>query len=331
VECAFGTGTANGTAPVKFLSVIYQAGPCTIADISLGVVATEYAAKKGACMKRRVWWPQALLTGFAVISLTLGLSVGAATASVAKPASTTTAAAVTKIHAVKCTKTTLSINYDKKKVACYTGEGYLKVALPDATKVIAGSTGGILFLRENKRVNRDEIFFPHERLLLAGQPEVDGIILYYSSVKAGTGEDSTLPSGTVAFTVNVVGSNVALTAASSAEAALINAAIAAQLRPMGGGCHSFGWRVWKDYCEWTFTHNQSENLIKAAAAGGKAAVVAVCSGLLHKFLGELAAAVCTFLATLHGVIKEKKLEKDECIAAKVYLVPPHGSVSVVKC
>jgi hypothetical protein len=282
-------------------------------------------------MKKRIRWPQAVLTGFAVIALTLGLSVGAANASVAKPASTTTAAAVTKIHATKCTKTTLSINYDKKKVACYTGEGYLKVALPDATKATAGSSGGFLYLREGKKFNRIVEFFPRERLLLGGQPEVEGIILSDARVKAGTGNDSTLASGTVAFTVNMVGSNVTLTAASSAEAALINAAIAAQLRPMGGSCHSYGWRVWKDYCEWTFTHNQSENLIKAAAAGGKAAVVAVCSGLLHKFLGELAAAVCTFLATLHGIIKEKKLEKDQCLAVKMYLVPPHGSVSVVKC
>jgi V8-like Glu-specific endopeptidase len=48
-------------------------------------------------MKNRVWWPRAVLAGSAVIAMTLGLSAGAASAKVAKPASVTT---VTKTHAI---------------------------------------------------------------------------------------------------------------------------------------------------------------------------------------------------------------------------------------
>jgi hypothetical protein len=298
----------------------------------------EYEAGKGACMKNRIGSPRAALAALAVVAVTLGLSTGVASAStsVARPASSATATTVTKIHETKCTGTTLSVRYgDAKKVACYTGQGVLKVALAAATEATAGSSGGFLSLREGA-VNRFVEFFPRERLPLAGRPEVTGIILSSlraAAPKADSADQSVQTAGQVGFTVDVVGDSATLTAASSVDATLINDALAASVYPDldGGSCHSFGWQVWKDYCEWTFTHAQSERLVRAAVGGGRAAVALLCTGLLHKVFGELTAPVCTAFALLFNFLKKEKLSDDQCIELKIYLVPPHGGFAVVKC
>jgi hypothetical protein len=300
------------------------------------MAVTEYAAGKGACMKNRIGRPRAALAGLAVIAVTLGLSTGVASASVARPVSSATATTAAKIHETKCTGTTLSVRYgDAKKVACYTGQGVLKVAVTAATEVTTGSSGGFLSLHEGQ-VNRFMEFFPRERLPLAGRPEVTGIIL--SSLRvAAPKEDftdhSAQSAGTVGFTVDVVGDNATLTAASSADATIINDALAAAVYPdLGGSCHASPWyQPWKWYCAWTFNHAQSVRLVRAAIGGGRAAVAAICTGFLHKYFGDLTAPVCAAFAALFNVLKHEKLAEDQCIAIKMYVVPPHGSFSVVKC
>jgi hypothetical protein len=299
------------------------------------MVATEDATKKGACMKNRVWRPQAVVAAFAVIAVTLTLSTGVASASPAKPASSASATAVPRIHETKCTSATLSVRYDAgKKVACYTGRGFLEVALPAATQVTAGSSGGFLFLREGRAPRLVE-FFRHERLRLAGHPEVTGIALsslYVASPKADSANHSTQAPGTASFTVDVSGGNVALTAASSADAAVINYALGVQIFPAGGSCHSYGWRIWLDNCEWVFSHAVSEEIINKARDGGRAAVAVVCTGVLHKVLGSVAAAaVCTFFAGFFNFLKKVKLGKNQCIAVRLYFFPPHGWVAIQKC
>jgi hypothetical protein len=286
-------------------------------------------------MKYRVWRPQAVLAAFAVIAVTLGLSTGVASASVARPASSATATTVTKIHKTPCTRTTLSVRYDNaKKVACYSGQGYLKVALPKATQATAGSSGGFLFLREGRATRLVE-FFPRERLPLADRPEVTGIILSslrVVSLNAGSTDQSTQTPGTVAFTVDVVGSNVTLTAASSADAALINYAVDASLEPAGGSCHSYGWRIWLDNCEWVFSHEVSQEIIDRAHDAGRAGVAVVCAAVLHKPLGSvIASMVCAFLAGFFKILKDYKLAADQCIAVRLYFFPPHGWIAKQKC
>jgi hypothetical protein len=303
------------------------------------MVAIEHATKKGACMKNRVWRPRAVLAAFAVIAVTLTLSTGVASASTAKPASSSSASVptvVTKIyHTKKCTRATLSVRYDDgKKVACYTGQGFLQVALPAATGATAGLSGGFLFLREG--VTRRVVpFFPHEPLRLLGHPEVTGIALSSLRVvspKVDSGNPSTIAPDTVGFTVDVSGGNVTLTAASRIDAALINFAVTAGFRPDGGSCHSYGWKIWLDNCEWVFSHAVSEEIINKARDGGRAAVAAVCTGVLHKILGTVAAAaVCTFFAGFFNFLKNVKLGKDQCIAVRFYFVPPHGWVAIQKC
>jgi hypothetical protein len=301
------------------------------------MVATEYAAGKGVCMKNRISWPQGALAAVAVIAVTLGLSTGVASASVARPASSVTATKVTKIHETKCTSTTLKVRYDNaKKVACYTGQGALKVALPAASEVIAGSSGGFLALRSGS-VNHFVELFPRERLPLAGRPEVTGIILSplrVAAPKAGSAGQGAQAVGTVGFTVNVAGGNATLTAASSVDAALINDALAASVYPEldGGSCHASPWyEPWKWYCEWTFTHAQSVRLIRAAVTGGRAGVAAVCALLLAHYLGHLLGTICAAFASLFNVLKHEKLAEGQCVAIKVYYVPPRPSLAIVKC
>jgi hypothetical protein len=287
-------------------------------------------------MKNRIWGPQAILAAFAVIAVMLGLSPGIASASVARPASSATATTVTKIHKTTCTRTTLSVRYDgAKKVACYTGQGFLKVALPAATQATAGSSGGFLFLRYGG-VTRLMVFFPRERLPLAGRPEVTGIALFSLRVVspgADSSHQGTQTPGTVAFTVDVGGNNATLTAASSVDAALINYAIAASVVPAAGGhCSASPWyEPWKWYCEWTFSHSQSVAIVRAAIGGGKAAVVTVCTGLLHRYLGPVAVGVCAFFSELYNVMKHFKLAKNQCIAFKIYIAPPRGGIGIVRC
>jgi hypothetical protein len=220
----------------------------------------EYAAEKErSCMKNRIGWPRAALAAVAVITVTLGLSAGVASASTARPAGSATA--VTRIHEAKCTGTTVSVRYDDaKKVACYSRQEFLKAAFPALSQ-----------------------------------------------------------------------STATLTVAASGNAAFISDALPASVRPDGGSCHSFGWQVWKDYCAWTFTHAQSVALVRAAITGGRAAVAAVCTGLLHKFLGHLVAPVCAAFAGLFGVLKKEKLDEHQCVALKVYIVPPRPSFAIVKC
>lgn len=287
-------------------------------------------------MKNRVWRPQAILAAFAVIAVMLGLSPAVASASTARPASSATAAAVKKIHQTTCTRTTLSVRYDGgRRVACYTGYGFLKVALPAATHATAGSSGGFLLLRYGG-VTRPIVFFPHEPLPLPGRPEVTGIDLFslrVTSPTTGSSDQSTQAPGTVAFTVDVGGNNATLTAASSADAALINYAIAASVVPASGGhCSVSPWyEPWKWYCEWTFNHSQSVAIVKAAVTGGKAAVVTVCTGLLHRYLGAVAVGVCAFFSELYNIMKHFKLAKNQCIAFKIYIAPPRGGIGIVKC
>lgn len=294
-------------------------------------------------MKNRIARPRiALAAALAVIAVTFGLSTGVASASVpsasvARPASSATANAVMKIHETKCTGTALSLRYgDAKKVACYSGQGVLKVALAAATEATAGSSGGFLSLHEG-RDNRFVAFFPHQRLPLAGRPTVTGIILSSLRVaapKADSANQSAQTAGSAGFTVEVVGDNATLTAASSVDATLINDALAASVYPDldGGSCHTSPvYEPWKWYCAWTFTHAQSARLVAAAITGGRAAVAAACAGLLHKYFGDVTTPACAAFAALFNVIKHEKLSEDQCIAIKVFLVPPHGKFTVVKC
>jgi hypothetical protein len=301
------------------------------------MVAAEYAAKKGARMKNRISWPKGAIAAVAVIAVTLGLSTGVANASQAKPASSATATKVTKIHQTTCTATTLKIRYaGAKKVACYTGQGVLRVALPAASEAAAGSSGGFLALRGG-RVNRLVEFFPRERLPLLGRPEITGIVLDSLRVvapKADSADQSAQAARTVGFTVDVVGDNVTLTAASSADATLINAALASSVYPdsTGGSCHASPWyEPWKWYCAWTFNHSQSVRIVRAAVTGGRAAVAAACAALLRHYLGDLLSVVCAAFASLFNVLKHAELKENQCLAMKVYYVPPRPSFAIVKC
>jgi hypothetical protein len=300
------------------------------------MVAPEYAAKKGACMKNRIAWPKGAIAAVAVIAVTLGLSTGVASASQAKPASSATATTVTKIHKTTCTATTLKIRYDgAKKVACYTGLGVLKVALPAASQATAGSSGGFLALRAG-RVNRFVEFFPRERLPLPGRPEITGIVLDSLRVvapKADSADQSAQAAGPAGFTVDVVGDSVTLTAASSADATLINDALASSVYPdTGAACHASPWyEPWKWYCAWTFNHSQSVRIVRAAVTGGRAAVAAVCVALLRHYLGDLLSTVCAAFASLFNVLKHVDLKKNQCVAMKIYYLPPHPTFAIVKC
>jgi hypothetical protein len=290
-----------------------------------GMVATKYAAKKGACMKNRVWNPRAVLAAVAVIAVTLGLSTGIANASVARPTSSVAAAPVTKIHETKCTSTTLSIRYDAgKKVACYTGRGLLKVALPKATQAIAGSSDGFLFLREDGALRLVE-FFPHQRLRLVGDPEVTGIelgLLHAEAPASNSSSQSTQTPGTVAFRVSVVGGNVTLVAASAADAQIINAASAASLRPAGLGCH-FDW-FWT-WCYWKFSHATTVALWSAAHG----TAIAIC----HKILGDLdkVVAVCASIVAWLAVRRHTEPGKDQCLEVTWHVFYGAPAINYTKC
>jgi hypothetical protein len=93
----------------------------------------------------------------------------------------------------------------------------------------------------------------------------------------------------------------------------------------GGGCHSYGWQFWKDWCGWTFTHAQTVAIYK----GSKAVALAVCSKVLHH-LGTVAVGMCAAAIEWVEIHHHTEPGKDQCLAIEFHI---YGAVTVnyVKC
>jgi hypothetical protein len=132
-------------------------------------------------------------------------------------------------------------------------------------------------------------------------------------------------SGNITFAVAMAGHNAALTEQPAIDALSINSDA---LHPAGGGCHSYGWQFWKDWCGWTFTHATS----LAIYTGAKAHAIAICVGILSRAHIPDAVAVCTAVVVWVEIRHHTPPSKHQCLAVEFHLFPPGAiTVNYVKC
>ncbi len=98
-----------------------------------------------------------------------------------------------------------------------------------------------------------------------------------------------------------------------------------QMMPAGGGCHSYGWQFWKDWCGWTFTHSQTVAIYQ----GSKAVALAICSKILHH-LGTVAVGMCAAVVQWIEIHHHTAPKDDQCLAIEFHI---YGAVTInyVKC